>query len=90
MRPVDDAPAYTGAEPCMKADPDLFFALPGQRDVIAEAKRLCRTCPVMGQCLRWAMAHPELAQDGVWAATTEDERRQMRQTRAPARVAVGV
>ncbi len=66
---------------CRDVDPDLFFPL-GTSGAslfqIEEAKQICRTCPVCGPCLRWAL---ESGDDGVWGGTTEDERRQHRQLR---------
>lgn len=57
-------------------EPDVFFltgstvsALLG----IAEAKAICRRCPVTADCLTWAVA---TGQDtGVWGGLDEDERR---------------
>jgi len=43
---------------------------------IDDAKQICRTCPVCGPCLRWAL---ESGDAGVWGGTTEDERRKHRQ-----------
>jgi WhiB family transcriptional regulator, redox-sensing transcriptional regulator len=36
---------------------------------------LCRTCPVQGSCLAWALDAGDL--HGVWGATTARERRAM-------------
>src|ERR1700730_15404831 len=53
---------------CLSVDPDLFFPL-GTSGAsllqIDEAKQICRTCPVCGPCLRWAL---ESGDAGVWAA----------------------
>ena len=71
---------------CRDADPDLFFPVGTTGPVlhqIDEAKRICRACPAQGQCLAWALDQPTT--DGVWGGTTEDERRDHRQLRAPAR-----
>ena len=43
---------------------------------IEEAKRICRACPAQTQCLAWALDHG--VTDGVWGATTADERRAIR------------
>jgi WhiB family transcriptional regulator, redox-sensing transcriptional regulator len=70
---------------CRDVDPDLFFPL-GTSGAsllqIDEAKQICRTCPVCVPCLRWAL---DTGDAGVWGGTTEDERRDHRQLRAPAR-----
>jgi WhiB family transcriptional regulator, redox-sensing transcriptional regulator len=64
---------------CRHADPDLFFpiATAGPAlDQIDQAKRICRACPVQQPCLAWAL---ELGvESGIWAGTTEDERRAIR------------
>jgi WhiB family redox-sensing transcriptional regulator len=41
----------------------------------AEAKQICRTCPVIDECARHALAARE--QYGVWGGMGEDERRAM-------------
>jgi WhiB family redox-sensing transcriptional regulator len=63
---------------CRNVDPDLFFPLGtsgASLPQIDEAKQICRTCPVCGPCLRWAL---ESGDAGVWGGTTEDERRKHR------------
>ncbi|ARI56876.1 transcriptional regulator (plasmid) [Streptomyces sp. S8] len=44
----------------------------------AQAKKACSTCPVAAECLKWALANPDLTQTGVWAATTKRERKRLR------------
>lgn len=70
-------------------DPDLFFPIGNSGPAllqIEEAKAVCRGgCPVMEQCLQWAL---ESGQDaGVWGGLSQDERRAMkrRSTRNRAR-----
>jgi hypothetical protein len=54
-------------------DPETFFPAPSES---AEAAiSLCRTCPVQGSCLAWALDAGDL--HGVWGATTARERRAM-------------
>jgi WhiB family redox-sensing transcriptional regulator len=64
---------------CHDVDPDLFFPISttgaGLRQIDA-AKRICRVCPAQTQCLAWALEHE--VTDGVWGATTQDERRAIR------------
>jgi len=64
---------------CRDADPELFFPIgtagPALRQ-IGEAKRICRACPSQTQCLAWALENG--VTDGVWGATTQDERRAIR------------
>jgi WhiB family redox-sensing transcriptional regulator len=43
----------------------------------AEAKAICRRCPVIEECLTWAL---DSGQDlGVWGGQAEDERRVLKQ-----------
>ncbi|MEU8682773.1 WhiB family transcriptional regulator [Streptomyces sp. NPDC048611] len=68
---------------CREEDPELFFPVGNTGPAllqIEEAKTVCRRCPVMGQCLQWAL---ESRQDtGVWGGMSEDERRAMRRRAA--------
>ena len=40
------------------------------------AKRVCLRCPVMKECLDWALKHDE--EHGVWGATTPRERQRIK------------
>lgn len=69
---------------CREEDPELFFPLGSENQLgggknpavlaqIDEAKTVCRTCPVVSECLAWAI---ESGQDyGVWGGMSEAERR---------------
>jgi len=63
--------------------PELFFPIGNTGPAllqIEEAKAVCRRCPVMDQCLQWAL---ESGQDsGVWGGLSEDERRAMKRRAA--------
>lgn len=66
-------PAWRTRGVCQSVDPETFFPAPSES---AEAAvRLCRTCPVQGSCLAWALDAGDL--HGVWGATTARERRAM-------------
>ncbi|WP_128374441.1 WhiB family transcriptional regulator [Streptomyces cavernae] len=60
---------------CVDADPDLFFPVsrngPAVRDALA-AKRICCRCPVVEDCLDWALSTRQTT--GVWGGTSEEER----------------
>ncbi|MGW2342912.1 WhiB family transcriptional regulator [Streptomyces sp. NPDC001661] len=60
---------------CVEEDPDLFFPVgttgPAVDDVEA-AKEVCRRCPVIMECLRWAVATGQTT--GVWGGASESER----------------
>jgi WhiB family redox-sensing transcriptional regulator len=59
---------------CREVDPDLFFPLgdgPLTRRQIAEAKAVCAGCPVIAECLAFALTQlPE----GIAGGTTPVER----------------
>lgn len=57
---------------CKTVDHAVFFA----GNVTAEAKAVCRLCPVRQACLDYAMADPDLR--GVWGGKTEAERDRIR------------
>jgi WhiB family redox-sensing transcriptional regulator len=59
---------------CLRHDPELFF--PNAAEDPADALRICGECVVSGPCLAAALDAGEC--DGVWGATTPDERRPMR------------
>jgi WhiB family redox-sensing transcriptional regulator len=45
---------------------------------VAQAKALCRTCPVQAACLTWALSDPDPAIGMVAGGTTPAERRRLR------------
>jgi WhiB family redox-sensing transcriptional regulator len=68
---------------CRGEDPELFFPIghtgPALRQT-EEAKAVCRRCPVMSDCLAWAL---ESGQDaGVWGGLGEHERRALKRRNA--------
>lgn len=67
---------------CRDVNPDLFFPFGTSGASLLQidaAKQICRTCPVCGPCLRWAL---DSGDAGIWGGTTEDERRNLRRRRA--------
>jgi WhiB family transcriptional regulator, redox-sensing transcriptional regulator len=60
-------------------DPEWFFPTDGGSP--RKAQRICESCPVRKPCLAYAHA---TRSDGVWAGTTERERRAVRRRRAVA------
>ena len=63
---------------CRDVDPELLHPLPKDHKATARAKKVCSRCPVRTECLEFALARPV---SGIWAGTTEDERRAIRQSR---------
>ncbi|MFD8789399.1 WhiB family transcriptional regulator [Streptomyces vinaceus] len=45
---------------------------------LTQAKHACSGCPIVKDCLKWALANPALTETGVWAATTKRDRTQLR------------
>lgn len=68
---------------CLTHDPELFFPIGDSGpavDQVERAKVVCRTCPVMQECLAWAL---ETGQDfGVWGGMSEAERLTLRRRRS--------
>lgn len=76
---------------CRGLDPDLFYlgrakkvgrkpkdwvpSLNPEADDFAEAKAVCRTCPVQTNCLAYALSGKEF---GIWGGTSENQRRPLR------------
>ena len=71
----DSSTGWRSAGLCLRHDPELFF--PNAAEDPAPALAICRSCPVAGPCLAAALDAGEC--DGVWGATTPEERRRMRQ-----------
>jgi WhiB family redox-sensing transcriptional regulator len=68
---------------CLGQDPDLFFPVGTSGPAliqIDEAKAVCGRCPVVRQCLDWALRAGQV--DGIWGGTTESERRAVSRRRA--------
>ena len=64
---------------CRDSDPELFFPIGNIGPALAQiedAKKICQICPVMTDCLQWALETGQEA--GVWGGASEDERRAMR------------
>jgi len=67
---------------CNTVDPELFFPVGSTGDAVPQidaAKAICRSCPVIGRCLEFALSS---RQDfGVWGGLSEDERKSLRRSR---------
>lgn len=58
----------------------IFWPGKGDARAVAAARTVCSSCPVADDCLAHAVAAVE---HGVWAGTTDKDRRQMRMGRIP-------
>jgi WhiB family redox-sensing transcriptional regulator len=59
---------------CAQTDPEAFF--PEKGGSTREAKRVCLTCDVRGECLEYALANDE--RFGIWGGLSERERRKLK------------
>ena len=67
-------PGWADQALCAQADPEAWFPEAGAWAKLAKA--ICATCPVLGPCRAYALAHPELR--GIWGGLSERERRAVR------------
>jgi WhiB family transcriptional regulator, redox-sensing transcriptional regulator len=77
LRPVYDAWSWQEQSNCRDVDSNIFFLdamVRGRekRQKEIEAKKVCKGCPVIEQCLDHALSIPEFF--GVWGGMTADER----------------
>jgi WhiB family redox-sensing transcriptional regulator len=63
----------TDAE-CLDADPEIFFPEVGSNGL--DAKKVCVRCPVIQECLEYAMYHN--IDDGVWGGLSGVSRIKLR------------
>lgn len=66
---------------CRGEPTELFFAERGRAQKTAQAKAICRECPVRIDCLDFALSFADKDLPGIYGGTTENERRVMRNTR---------
>ncbi len=76
--------AWHESAACRFEDRDLFFPPEQERGRYvgfreAAAKQICRSCPVRGECLGYALAADE--RYGVWGGLSAEERERVRRRR---------
>lgn len=82
---LDDLAALVTPEPwtaealCAQTDPEAFF--PEKGGSTRQAKSVCAACPVIDECLRYALDRDE--RFGIWGGTSERERRRIRKGEPP-------
>ena len=59
---------------CAQTDPEAFF--PEKGGSTREAKKVCLTCEVRGDCLEYALGNDE--RFGIWGGLSERERRKLK------------
>jgi WhiB family transcriptional regulator, redox-sensing transcriptional regulator len=65
---------------CAQTDPEAFF--PEKGGSTREAKQICNSCDVRGECLEYALGHDE--RFGIWGGLSERERRRLKRRTADA------
>ncbi|WP_124039790.1 WhiB family transcriptional regulator [Neoactinobaculum massilliense] len=68
---------------CLNEDPELFFPVGSTGQAahqIEHAKSICAACPVMSNCLAYALETGQEA--GIWGGMSEEERRSTRRRNA--------
>lgn len=65
---------------CREVDPELFYLPYGLRQNnkqkrINEAKAVCKQCPVISECLQFALSTEEPF--GVWGGTSPEDRKRI-------------
>lgn len=60
---------------CARVGGDSWYPEKGESDVAEDAKRVCRRCPVLAECLDYAIANGE--KHGIWGGTNERQRRRL-------------
>ena len=59
---------------CAQTDPEAFF--PEKGGSTRDAKKVCVSCDVRGECLEYALEHDE--RFGIWGGLSERERRKFK------------
>lgn len=57
-----------------EADPDLFFPHPSESWHVEAAKKVCRVCPVVQECLAAGLVE----RHGIWGGMTPHQRARIR------------
>lgn len=73
--PLFEIPNLPGRALCAEIGGDEWF--PDKGGSAKAAKAVCARCEVRAACLTWALAQPDRLY-GIWAGTSEKERRQLR------------
>ena len=70
----DTALAWQSEALCAQTDPEAFF--PEKGGSTRDAKRICTSCDVRGECLEYALNNDE--RFGIWGGLSERERRKLK------------
>lgn len=69
---------WQDAAACQYTDPEAFF--PPKGGSTREAKQICAACPVIDECLQYALDNDE--RFGIYGGKSERERRRIKRSRA--------
>ena len=68
-----ERPQYQEGAACKGIDnPEIFFPSPGDTEALKAAKALCSDCPVVQDCLEYALNNNE--RYGIWGGKSTRER----------------
>ncbi|GAB3600957.1 WhiB family transcriptional regulator [Microbacterium tumbae] len=70
----DNALSWQTDALCAQTDPEAFF--PEKGGSTRDAKRICTSCDVRGECLEYALNNDE--RFGIWGGLSERERRKLK------------
>jgi len=70
--------AWRDRAACRGADTDLFFPGRGEAKKQVAAVAYCQTCPVMFECLTYALHFQHRELPGIYGGTTENDREKLR------------
>jgi WhiB family redox-sensing transcriptional regulator len=79
MTAIDNRAEWWSDAACLAADPELFFPISSSGPAlgqVAQAKATCTRCHIQQACLAYALDAGPV--QGIWAGTTEAERRLLR------------
>ena len=74
MEEEDGALGWQERALCAQTDPEAFF--PEKGGSTREAKKVCLSCDVRGECLEYALSNDE--RFGIWGGLSERERRKLK------------
>lgn len=82
-----DRPEWMQEAACRNLPVDIFFPTRDSNgwDNLRAAVAICETCPVIEQCLKYALSFGYRALPGIWGGTSENQRRAMLYSDAPIR-----
>lgn len=71
-----------GRARCVGESPDVFF--PSDGVGVLRAQKICADCPVINECLEYALANH--ISHGVWGGASERQRRRLQRRRQQERL----